>query len=90
VLDLEPDSRWVASTYPVDTAEELGEGRLRVRMPAGAPAFLARLLLRLGRGARVVEIDGRSGGPTVAADAARRVLARYGVEGRSGAEGARR
>jgi hypothetical protein len=47
-------------------------------MPAGAPAFLARLLLRLGPDARVVEIDERSGGPGVAADAARRVLARYG------------
>jgi proteasome accessory factor C len=77
VLDLDADARWVPGTYPVDTVEELGEGRLRVRMPAGAPAFLARLLLRLGPHARVVEIDERSGGPTVASDAARRVLARY-------------
>jgi proteasome accessory factor C len=78
VLDLDADARWVPGTYPVDTVEELGEGRLRVRMPAGAPAFLARLLLRLGPHARIVEIDERSGGPSVAADAARRVLARYG------------
>jgi proteasome accessory factor C len=77
VLDLAPDARWVPGTYPVDTVEDLGEGRLRVRMPAGAPAFLARLLLRLGPDARLVEVDARSGGPTVAADAARRVLARY-------------
>ena len=77
VLDLGPDARWVPSTYPVDTVEDLGEGRIRVRMPAGAPAFLARLLLRLGPDARLVEVDERSGGPTVAADAARRVLARY-------------
>jgi proteasome accessory factor C len=78
VLELAPEARWVPGTYPIDTVEELGGGRLRITMPAGAPAFLARLLLRLGPAARIVEIDDRSGGPQVAADAARRVLARYG------------
>ena len=56
----------------------LKEGGLALVSLGFAPAFLARLLLRLGPDARVVEIDERSGGPTVAADAARRVLARYG------------
>jgi proteasome accessory factor C len=78
VLELGPEAGWVATTYPVDAVEELDGGRLRVTMPAGAPAFLARLLLRLGPDARLVEVDERSGGPTLAADAARRVLARYG------------
>jgi len=77
VIDLDPEARWVPATYPVDRVEDLGDGRLRVTMPAGAPAFLARLLLRLGPSARLVEIDERSGGPTVAADAAARILARY-------------
>jgi predicted DNA-binding transcriptional regulator YafY len=77
VLELGPESGWVATTYPIDAVQELDDGRLRVTMPGGAPAFLARLLLRLGPDARLVEVDARSGGATVAADAARRVLARY-------------
>ncbi len=77
VLDLEPEARWVAQSHPVDEVVDLGGGRLRVTMPAAAPAWLARLLLRLGPHARPVEIDERSGGPAVAAEAAARILARY-------------
>lgn len=77
VLELDPSARWVVSTYPVERVEELGDGRLRVTMPAGAPAFLARLLLRLGPRARVAEADDRSGATTLAIDAATRILRRY-------------
>ena len=72
VLELEPQARWVVEQYPVEEVEELGGGRLRVRLVAGERAWLERLLLRLGRfGAAVEGADG------VAASAAARVLARY-------------
>ncbi len=77
VLELEPEARWVAQSFPVDEVVDLGGGRLRVTMPAAAPAWLARVLLRLGPHARPVHVDERSGGPGVAADAAARILARY-------------
>jgi proteasome accessory factor C len=76
VLDLEPPARWVAEQYPVEAVEERGGGRVRVRRVAGAPAWLERLLLRLGRDATVVE-----GAAGVAAKAACRVLARYRPDG---------
>ena len=48
VLELDPEVRLGGDDVPGGRVEELGDGRLRVTMPAGAPAFLARLLLRLG------------------------------------------
>jgi len=71
-LDLEPAARWVVEQYPVEHVEELGSGRLRVTLAASQPAWLERLLLRLGPAAGVVGGDGglRSG-------AARRLLRRY-------------
>jgi proteasome accessory factor C len=72
-LDLDPSARWVAEQYPVEKVEELDGGRLRVTLVASQPAWLERLLLRLGPRATVVGGDeGR------AAAAARRLLARYG------------
>jgi proteasome accessory factor C len=71
-LDLEPSARWVAEQYPVEKVEELDGGRLRVTLVASQPAWLERLLLRLGLRATVVEGDGGVG-----ARAARRLLARY-------------
>ncbi len=73
VLELEPQARWVVEQYPVEEVEELGDGRLRVRLVAGERAWLERLLLRLGRFGRAV-----TGADDVAAGAAARVLARYG------------
>jgi proteasome accessory factor C len=72
VLELEPQARWVVEQYPVEEVEELGGGRLRVRLVAGERAWLERLLLRLGRFGRAVE-----GADGVAATAAARVLGRY-------------
>ena len=71
-LELEPSARWVAEQYPVDHVEEVDGGRLRVTLVASQPAWLERLLLRLGRRATVVEGDAG-----VAAAAARRLLLRY-------------
>lgn len=74
VLELEPPARWVVEQYPHEGFEELGEGRLRVRLRSSERAWLERLVLRLGPHARIVE------GPTeVAAEAATRVLTRYGA-----------
>ena len=54
-LLLEPNARWVAEYYPTDSAEEAEGGRLRVRLRAGNPEWLVRLLLRLGTMATVEE-----------------------------------
>ena len=72
-LDLAPGARWVAEQYPVEQVAEVDGGRLRVTLAASQPAWLERLLLRLGPAATVVGGDGG-----MAAQAARRLLARYG------------
>lgn len=71
-LELEPSARWVAEQYPMEKVEEVDGGRLRVTLVASQPAWLERLLLRLGRRATVV-----GGDAGVAAAAARRLLVRY-------------
>ena len=71
-LELEPSARWVLDQYPVEEVTELDGGRVRVRLAVSEQAWLERLLLRLGRAARVVE-----GPPAGAAGAACRLLARY-------------
>ncbi|HEX6249521.1 MAG TPA: WYL domain-containing protein [Nocardioidaceae bacterium] len=50
---LEPHARWVAEYYPVESAQEAGEGALRVTLRVGDPEWLTRLVLRLGGAARV-------------------------------------
>jgi proteasome accessory factor C len=73
-LLLEPEARWVAEYFPVEAEEEAGEGRLRVRLRVATPAWLVRLMLRLGAAGRVEE-------PAELADrvaaAARDALANY-------------
>lgn len=72
VLELEPWARWVATQYPMEQVEELGEGRMRVTMKIAERAWFERLLLKLGRGATLVEGDA-----SVRREAAAKVLARY-------------
>jgi len=72
-LDLEPAARWVTDQYPIEGVEDVGHGRVRVTLAASQPAWLERLLLRLGPAANVVGGDGGLRG-----DAARRLLRRYG------------
>jgi proteasome accessory factor C len=75
VLELEPEAAWVRDQYPNEGVDERAGGRLRVRLRISEQAWLDRLLLRLGRNARVVQ------GEAGAVDkAAHRVLARYGAE----------
>jgi len=72
ILELDPSARWVAEQYPVEKVTEVDGGRLRVTLAASQPAWLERLLLRLGPHATVVDGDG-----AMAGSAARRLLLRY-------------
>lgn len=75
-LTLPASARWVAETYPVRSVEELGGGHMQVVLEVTGPAWLERLLLRLGPEAAVVEPEDLRG---LAAEAASRLLARYRV-----------
>lgn len=78
VLDLDPDARWVAETYPTEAVETAADGRLRITLVVTSVPWAERLLLRLGPLATVVRAD-----DPIPADLARtaaaRVLARYGA-----------
>lgn len=73
-LDLQPSARWVVDYYPHESAEELSDGGLRIRLRVSDPAWLRRLVLRLGGAVQIVS-------PTEVADQvrdeARRALAGY-------------
>lgn len=74
-LELDPAARWVAENYPVEHLEELGEGRLRIRLAVSAVPWFERLLLQTGPAARVL-----TGPPELQSAgrlAAERILARY-------------
>jgi proteasome accessory factor C len=77
VLDLAPEARWVADRHPVEAAEALPDGGLRVTLAVTEERWLARLLVNLGPGVRRIEV---LGGPDelaeVGARAAGEVLAR--------------
>jgi proteasome accessory factor C len=55
VLVLERDARWVAEYYPVDQVVEIDGDRVRVVLRYADPAWLVRLVLGLGGGARLLE-----------------------------------
>jgi proteasome accessory factor C len=76
-IELEPEAGWVLDSYPYEGAEQLGDGRLRVRLAISARPWLERLLLRLGPHAKVVEIDGDPTLGDAGTDAAQRLLTRY-------------
>jgi proteasome accessory factor C len=76
-LDLDPEAAWVVDYYPHEEAEEQENGRIHVVLPVASTRWLEQLLVRLGPAATVVDLIGDL--PEHAgADAARRVLARYG------------
>ena len=74
-LLLNAGAAWVPESYPVESVEEMVDGRLKVVLVASERAWLERLLLRLGPAAEVLDpAEVRA----EAAQAARRLLARYG------------
>jgi len=75
VLRLEPDSRWVLDQYPTESVEELPSGQVLVTLAVTAPAWLERLLLRLGPAATVV--DAPPAFENLTERAAQRILDRY-------------
>jgi len=54
-LRLQPEARWVAEYYPVESAQEVEDGGLRVTLRAGDPGWLTRLMLRIGGAAAIEE-----------------------------------
>jgi len=79
-LELAPAAGWVVESYPCEEVEEQPDGSWRVVLAVSEPAWLERLLLRLGPDARVLApAEFRQTGAT----AAQRLLRRYerGVRG---------
>ena len=74
VLLLSGTAQWVVERYPTDDVELLEDGSLRVVLPVVNPAWLARLLVRLGSDARVERPEHLR---RVGAEAAAATLARY-------------
>ncbi|MFN0088766.1 MAG: helix-turn-helix transcriptional regulator [Acidimicrobiales bacterium] len=75
VLRVAAAARWVIEQYPHERVVELEDGAFELTLPVSAPAWLERLLLRLGPHAQVVRADPPLD-PAAGASAARRILAR--------------
>jgi proteasome accessory factor C len=73
-LRLAPAAAWVAEAYPTRSVTERPDGTLDVVLTVSEPAWLERVLLRLGPDAQVVDPPALR---TATADVAKRVLARY-------------
>ncbi len=73
VIRLGPQARWVADYYPVETVQDNEQG-LTVRFSASDASVIARLLLRLGKSAELVDGDEVH---ERAAQLRQRILARY-------------
>jgi proteasome accessory factor C len=72
-IRLAPAAQWVLDQYPTDGSVDLPDGWVEARLPVASDRWLAKLLIRLGPEAVLVEPVGES--PAVAL--ARDVLARY-------------
>jgi predicted DNA-binding transcriptional regulator YafY len=77
VLRLGPRARWVVDYYPVEILEDEGaEGQITLRFSAADPTVAARLLLRLGPDAELIE--GEEVGARLA-ELRAAILSRYGA-----------
>jgi proteasome accessory factor C len=57
-LELGPEARWVAESYPCESVTDLPDGRLRIGLRTPDTTWVRRLALRLGEDARVVSPPG--------------------------------
>jgi proteasome accessory factor C len=57
-LELGPEARWVAESYPCESATDLPDGWLRIGLRTPDTTLVRRLALRLGEDARVVSPPG--------------------------------
>jgi proteasome accessory factor C len=74
VLEVDEAGRRQLEPVPLASVETFGDGRWRVELYVSSPAWLGRLLVRLGPQCRVVEPEELA---HVGAAAARRILERY-------------
>ena len=73
-LELEPSAAWIREVVPFENEKDLPGGRYRIELRTPHFAWLVRLLLSAGEGARVVEPPELK---DAVRDAAARALARY-------------
>jgi proteasome accessory factor C len=76
-IRLAPEASWVADYYPV-TLIANGVGGAEVEFSASDPVVAARLLLRLGRSAELLEGGDAAAVRAELAGLRERILARYG------------
>jgi proteasome accessory factor C len=57
VLELDPAAHWIADYYPIDSVEDLPDGRLLVTLRAADTRWLRTLVLRQAGAARVLDPD---------------------------------
>ncbi|WP_298324082.1 WYL domain-containing protein [Haloactinopolyspora sp.] len=76
-IELTTAGRWVADYYPHESAEELADGGLRLRLRARDRQWVRRLALRLGDSGRIVDPPDLSAEVTASA---REALAAYGLQ----------
>jgi proteasome accessory factor C len=74
-LRLAPAARWIAEYYTISDERENGDGTLDVTLPVGALGWVAKLLLRVGPDATVLDPPELIG---LVGDLARGTLGRYG------------
>ncbi len=74
-IRLAPDAHWILDQYPIDSVVELADGWIEARLPVSSERWLAKLLIRLGPDAALIEPAGDNPATAIA----RTVLARYGT-----------
>ncbi|HWS47357.1 MAG TPA: WYL domain-containing protein, partial [Acidimicrobiia bacterium] len=79
-LELAPEAAWVAEAYPTESVTERADGRLEVVLAVSEPAWLERLLVRLGPDATVLAPPEMR---RVAVEASQRILRTYDQTERS-------
>jgi proteasome accessory factor C len=73
-VELPATAAWVAESFPAESVEDLPDGGQRIVLAVSETAWLERVLLRAGPGAKVVGPPESTG---IGAAAARKVRARY-------------